>query len=113
MDFETFGDHPFTTAMARAVGVDGAALTRAVAHYRLTRPLVGVYVRSDVDRTPLLLARAASLVVGSSSVICDRTAASSSSRRTRSPRRRSSAGSASCAGLWRCGTPSDPAARRN
>ncbi|RYP81650.1 hypothetical protein EKO23_23235 [Nocardioides guangzhouensis] len=75
MTFQVFGDLPFTTAMARAAGIDGARLSRAVAEQELARLLLGVYIRNDVERTPQLLARAASLVVGAGSVICDRTAA--------------------------------------
>jgi len=75
MTFETFGNEPFSTGMARAAGIDGDRLTRAVAERDVVRLLVGVYICSDVELTTMVLARAASLVVGASSVMCDRTAA--------------------------------------
>ena len=61
--------------MARTEGITRKQLDAAVRELGITRLLRGVYVRSDVTLTPVLLAQATALVVEDSSVICDRTAA--------------------------------------
>jgi len=70
-----FPDTPFTWAAARTRGITRRQLDAAVRQREVTRLLQGVYVRSDVTITPVLLAQATALVVEDSSVICDRTAA--------------------------------------
>jgi hypothetical protein len=73
-DLPIFPQEPFTWAQARELGITRRRLDRAQEEREVTRLLYGVYLRRDVVLTPLVLARAAALVVESTSVICDRTA---------------------------------------
>jgi hypothetical protein len=73
--FESFGDQPFTTAMARECGIDHKRLDRGLRDREVRRLLRGVYVRADIDASPSVLGQAAALVVPPGSVLVDRTAA--------------------------------------
>ena len=73
--FESFGDQPFTTAMARASGINHKRLERGLRDREVRRLLRGVYLRADVVDSPSVLGRAAALVVPPGSVLVDRTAA--------------------------------------
>jgi len=71
----TFPDEPFTTQQALALGFSRHRLRAAVDNHEVRRLLTGVYVRSDVEVTIEVRARAAALVISQHSVLCDRTAA--------------------------------------
>lgn len=75
MDDELLPDHPFTRAHARQLGISRRGLEEALAEGRLEKPLRGVFLRADLEPTPLLRAQAAQLVTSPTSVVCDRTAA--------------------------------------
>ena len=66
---------PFTRAQALELGLTRLDIDEAVAEGLLVRPLRGVLMRADADRSPLVRARAARLVTGPTSIVCDRTAA--------------------------------------
>ena len=66
---------PFTWAQVAKLGVRRWKLDAAVRQRQLIRLFIGVYVRADVELTPLLRAQAALLVISSHSVLCDRSAA--------------------------------------
>lgn len=68
-------DQPFTTAMARSVGVQRHALDRMLGDGLVRRPLRGVYVASTAPDTPSLRAAAAGLILRPDDVAVDRTAA--------------------------------------
>jgi hypothetical protein len=65
---------PFTTRMARAVGLHSSELARLVAHGYLRRLLAGVYVAAPVPDSLALRAAALRLVVPPDAVVTDRTA---------------------------------------
>ena len=76
MDLDaTLSSGPFTAAQARALGIDRWRLDEAVAEGAVVRPMRGVYLRADVESTPVVRALAARLVTSETSVVCDRTAA--------------------------------------
>ena len=65
---------PFTTAMAREVGLSRQSLHRLTAGGFLRRLLTSVYARSEVPDSISLRCRALALVVPADSFVCDRTA---------------------------------------
>jgi hypothetical protein len=67
-------DRPFTTGMARAVGLHSSELAILVDRGYLRRLLLGVYVASPVPDSLALRAAALSLVVPADAVVTDRTA---------------------------------------
>jgi len=70
-----FPTTPFTTQTAVGLGLTKDCLASAVRDCELVRLFKGVYLRSDIELTPLLRAQAAAAVVSPFSVVCDRTAA--------------------------------------
>ena len=70
-----FPDTPFTWPEARERGIRRWHLDAAVRERRVLRLYTGVYLRADVEQTPLIRAEAAALVVSEDSVVCDRSAA--------------------------------------
>ena len=66
---------PFTAGQARKWGWRQDELTAAVQERRLVRPLMGVYLRADVELDELSRTQAAALVISPHAVVCDRTAA--------------------------------------
>lgn len=66
---------PFTTAMARDVGLTYKALHRLTDSGALRRPIEGVYVGADLPDTIELRCRMLALVVPADCFVCDRTAA--------------------------------------
>lgn len=66
---------PFTTKTAVGLGLTKDCLASAVRDCELVRLFKGVYLRTDIELTPLLRAQAAAAVVSPFSVVCDRTAA--------------------------------------
>lgn len=66
---------PFTPALAARAGIGRSALERSVREGRTVRLVRGVYVDAAVPLTPIVRARALSLVVSRRHVIVDRTAA--------------------------------------
>ncbi|GAB3790523.1 DUF559 domain-containing protein [Nocardioides ungokensis] len=70
-----FPSTPFTWAQVARLGVRRWKVDAAVRQRQLVRLFSGVYVRADVELTPLLRAQAALLVISKHSVLCDRSAA--------------------------------------
>ncbi|GAA2139558.1 DUF559 domain-containing protein [Nocardioides koreensis] len=70
-----FPSTPFTWAQVAKLGVRRWKLDAAVRQRVLIRLFTSVYVRADVELTPLLRAQAALLVISTHSVLCDRSAA--------------------------------------
>lgn len=68
-------DAPFTPAVARAAGVDRAALDRMLRDGRVVRVLRGVYVGAHVPLDPVVRARSAGRALPAGAVVVDRTAA--------------------------------------
>lgn len=66
---------PFTTAMARTVGIPASALTGMCRRQELVRLFRGVYVAAGVPDSPSLRIAAVRLVAPRESVVCDTTAA--------------------------------------
>lgn len=66
---------PFTWPDARKLGISRWRLDAAVRQREVIRLFTGVYLRSDVELTPVVRAEAALLVVCAHSVVCDRSAA--------------------------------------
>jgi hypothetical protein len=72
---DAFLADPFTRAQALRSGLTRRQLRQALESREVRRVLRGVFVAALVPDTPLLRARAASLVISEHAVICDRTAA--------------------------------------
>ncbi|MFC4783252.1 DUF559 domain-containing protein [Nocardioides sp. MAHUQ-72] len=70
-----FPSVPFTWGQTRRLGCRRWNLDAAVRERTLLRLFTGVYVRADVELTPVLRAQAALLVMSRHSVLCDRSAA--------------------------------------
>lgn len=68
------GNQPFTTAMARDVGLGRHALQRLTAAGDLRRLLAGVYVGAAAPDSIELRCRALGLILPSDAFVCDRTA---------------------------------------
>jgi hypothetical protein len=68
-------DQPFTTAMARAVGIDRRALTRLHSEGHVQRVLRGVYAASTAPSSVDFRAAAVGLLLGPGNIVVDRTAA--------------------------------------
>ncbi len=66
---------PFTWSQMKGLGLSRYRLDEMVANGLVRRVLVGVYLRADVQDTPMNRARSAALVVSPFAVVCDRTAA--------------------------------------
>jgi hypothetical protein len=66
---------PFTWPQAKDLGISRRRLDQLVATHQVRRALTGVYVRADVEDTPLCRVRCAALVVSPFTVVRDRTAA--------------------------------------
>lgn len=66
---------PFTWAHARSFGIRRRVLDAALDCRDVRRILRGVFVRANLEDTPLLRAQAAALVVSDQTVLCDRSAA--------------------------------------
>jgi hypothetical protein len=98
----TFGSSPFTSADARASGVESYQLHRLVAHQHVTSPLAGVF---QIGSAPLDLparARAAALVLPPGSALARRTAAWLFGVDARSPEERNTLMDVEC--TVACGT---------
>ena len=72
---EALAERPFTTATARAHGLDAHELRRLVRDGIIRRQVRGTYIAVTVPDTTENRCAAAALVIHSSAVICDRTAA--------------------------------------
>jgi hypothetical protein len=70
-----FPKQPFTLSMAPSLGLTKRRVLGGVRDGVLVRLLRNVYIRSDVDLTVEVRARAANLVISPHAVVCDRTAA--------------------------------------
>ncbi len=66
---------PFTWPQAKTRGISRRRLDELVANRQVRRVLTGVYLRGDIEDTPLCRVRCAALVVSPFAVVCDRTAA--------------------------------------
>lgn len=74
METPDLPDHPFTTVMARDLGLDATALNRLVRRGVLRHPVRGAYLSSELPDDIELRCQTLRLVLPDDAFVCDRTA---------------------------------------
>lgn len=75
MEISNFPGQPFTRSDAVRLGISERQIRNGLRFRMLRRVVRGVFIRTDIDDTPITRAAAVSLVVNPQHVVCDRTAA--------------------------------------